>query len=140
VLIVGRKASKELLEAFNNAGLETVRKPYPSAALAEVRHKSYDAIVIVDVDPQQDLLEIALSIRDFDERVPMVILNHPEWSAGIDGQLQKLGVHLLRGSPDPREIVSCVMDSVSLSRSPRSMGDEARMGSAPPQTGGHKDE
>ena len=113
VLIIGGRASKELLDALSGAGLTAVLKRSLRAALAEVRHRAHRAVVINDSDPEQDILEMVLNIRDFDERVPVVILRTSGRTGKTNGLLQDLGVQALSASSEPQAIVRCVLSAIA---------------------------
>lgn len=107
VLIIGNELREELLEAFFEAGLTAVARPASVDTFARVRQRSYDALIIDEGDPERDVLEVVLNIRDYDEKVPIIVLG-AKTPAVREELLRALGVHWLNRDDRPQDVARSV--------------------------------
>jgi CheY-like chemotaxis protein len=135
VLIIGNALHEELLEALFEAGLTAVARPASVDTFARVRQRSYDALIIDAGDPERDVLEVVLNIRDYDEDVPILVLaaNRP---AVRDELLRSLGVRWLNSGDPPHEVARSVQNVTDTAAKHRG---HARLSSALPDERGESD-
>ena len=107
ILVLSGAASRHLLNALSEIGLATVVRRPSVGAFAQLRRRSFHAVIIDDTDPDRDALEMVLNIRDYDESVPVVVLGADE-PAMRKELLDKLHVHWLDRAASPGSIASNV--------------------------------
>jgi hypothetical protein len=113
VLIIGDEPQGELLEALFAVGLTAVARPEAVDTLPRIRQRSYEVLIIDDSDPERDVLELVLNIRDYDEDVPIVVLGNRR-PAVRDEVLPRLGVRWLSREHEPHEIARQVLEAMDV--------------------------
>ena len=127
VLLIGDKRDSRLVDAFFEVGLTAVVKRPSVGTFAEVRQRAYEALVIDDANPDRDVLEAVLNLRDYDERVPIVVLGANGHRMG-DELLRRLQVHWHDRSVSSHTIVSTVQKLLRAQRDRTGRGDPRNRG------------
>jgi len=118
ILFLSGNAGRQLLDALSDAGLAVVARQASVGTFAQLRRRSFRAVILDDADPDRDALETVLNIRDYNESVPVVVLGAEEPTMRAE-LLDKLNVHWLDRKAAPRDSARSIQSIIQGARVPR---------------------
>lgn len=77
VLVFGDDDKSELVEKLFSFGFTPIVHDDMLEGLKKLRHERFDAVFVDRNHLEADVIEFALNVRDFDERIPIIAAGKP---------------------------------------------------------------
>ena len=100
VLVLGDDDKSPLLEKLLSFGFTAIVHDDMFEGLKKLRHERFDAVFVDRGHLEADVIEFALNVRDFDERIPIIAAGKPSDAYENQILLKQRNVFVFDNAPE----------------------------------------